>query len=81
MWSPGWKPCKTALDSYECRHGWSPPKPSLLGRGWGELLAPIICHHPCFPFVQRVSAVLVAEWQQKLKKTGITGEKTPFNLF
>ena len=20
-WSPGWKPCKTALDSYECRHG------------------------------------------------------------
>jgi cellobiose phosphorylase len=21
MWSPGWKPCKTELDSYECRHG------------------------------------------------------------
>ncbi|WP_340111380.1 GH36-type glycosyl hydrolase domain-containing protein [Maribellus mangrovi] len=21
MWSPGWKPCKTPLDSYECRHG------------------------------------------------------------
>ncbi len=20
-WNPGWKPCKTALDSYECRHG------------------------------------------------------------
>ncbi len=20
-WSPGWKPCKTSLDSYECRHG------------------------------------------------------------
>lgn len=20
-WSPGWKPCKTALDNYECRHG------------------------------------------------------------
>jgi len=20
-WSPGWKPCKTDLDSYECRHG------------------------------------------------------------
>jgi len=20
-WSPGWKPCKTELDSYECRHG------------------------------------------------------------
>jgi cellobiose phosphorylase len=20
-WSPGWKPCKTQLDSYECRHG------------------------------------------------------------
>lgn len=21
IWSPGWKPCKTALDKYECRHG------------------------------------------------------------
>ncbi|OFY66611.1 MAG: glycosyl transferase [Bacteroidetes bacterium RBG_13_43_22] len=21
VWSPGWKPCKTPLDSYECRHG------------------------------------------------------------
>ncbi len=21
MWNPGWKPTKTALDSYECRHG------------------------------------------------------------
>ena len=20
-WSPGWKPCKTPLDNYECRHG------------------------------------------------------------
>ena len=21
IWNPGWKPCKTPLDSYECRHG------------------------------------------------------------
>ena len=21
LWSPGWKPCKTDLDHYECRHG------------------------------------------------------------
>ncbi len=21
IWSPGWKPCKTKLDNYECRHG------------------------------------------------------------
>ena len=21
VWSPGWKPCKTELESYECRHG------------------------------------------------------------
>ncbi len=21
VWNPGWKPCKTHLDSYECRHG------------------------------------------------------------
>ena len=23
IWSPGWKPCKTELDNYECRHGMS----------------------------------------------------------
>ncbi|MCG8578598.1 MAG: glycosyl transferase [Bacteroidales bacterium] len=23
IWSPGWKPCKTELDKYECRHGMS----------------------------------------------------------
>lgn len=23
VWTPGWKPCKTELDSYECRHGMS----------------------------------------------------------
>lgn len=23
VWSPGWKPCKTPLDNYECRHGMS----------------------------------------------------------
>ena len=23
IWSPGWKPCKTDLDRYECRHGMS----------------------------------------------------------
>ena len=21
VWNPGWKPCKTPLDTYECRHG------------------------------------------------------------
>ena len=21
IWSPGWKPCRTELDDYECRHG------------------------------------------------------------
>ena len=23
VWNPGWKPCKTPLDFYECRHGMS----------------------------------------------------------
>ena len=23
IWNPGWKPCKTELDKYECRHGMS----------------------------------------------------------
>lgn len=23
IWSPGWKPCRTTLDKYECRHGMS----------------------------------------------------------
>ena len=26
IWNPGWKPCKTPLDSYECRHGMNYPR-------------------------------------------------------
>ena len=29
-WNPGWKPCKTKLDNYECRHGLNYTK--ILGR-------------------------------------------------
>ena len=49
-WSPGWKPMKTPLDSYECRHGLSYTKIKGLKKGvevetlffvplgfWGEL--------------------------------------------
>ena len=55
----------------------SPPYRGGVGGGAGGLgvgllglccHSPTICHHLCFPFVQRVSAVLVAEWQQKQEK-------------
>ncbi len=51
VWSPGWKPCKTPLDSYECRHGMSYSKIKGAKNGvtaevlqfiplgfWGEIL-------------------------------------------
>ena len=33
IWSPGWKPCKTTLDWYECRHGMSYTRISGSARG------------------------------------------------
>ena len=48
------------------------------GAGWSGPCchSPTICHHRCFPFVQRASAVLVAEWQQKQKKIKSYRSKT-----
>ena len=33
VWNPGWKPCKTPLDFYECRHGMSYTR--IMGRKEG----------------------------------------------
>ncbi len=57
-----------------CCHPLCAAAPLPIGEGLGVGLfglcchSPTICHHLCFPFVQRVSAVLVAEWQQKQEK-------------
>jgi len=39
IWSPGWKPVKTTLDSYECRHGLSYTKI----KGEKMVLKPKLC--------------------------------------
>ena len=36
VWNPGWRPTRTPLDSYECRHGMGYyPHPRAQGRGGG----------------------------------------------
>ena len=58
IWSPGWKPCKTPLDKYECRHGMN--YTSILGekngisakvlffvplKTWAEVQKVTLCNH------------------------------------
>ena len=43
VWNPGWKPCKTPLERYECRHGMGYSK--LLGER-GGLKAELTCFVP-----------------------------------
>ena len=43
VWNPGWKPTKTALDSYECRHGLSYTK--LVGEK-NDVKAELLCFVP-----------------------------------
>ena len=58
--------------------GWGRLAVGLAGR-WGFCChSPTICHHLCFPFVQRAFAVLVAEWQQKQEKIFLS-EKCFYN--
>jgi len=35
IWSPGWKPCRTELDNYECRHGMGYSRISGVKNGLG----------------------------------------------
>ncbi|MBD3241618.1 MAG: glycosyl transferase [Chitinivibrionales bacterium] len=43
FWSPGWKPCKTELDAYECRHGMG--YTVIAGRR-GDISAEVTCLVP-----------------------------------
>ncbi|MEM8894779.1 MAG: glycosyl transferase [Bacteroidota bacterium] len=43
IWSPGWKPCKTPLDHYECRHGMNYTK--IKGTK-NDLSADLLCFVP-----------------------------------
>ena len=68
IWSPGWKPVKTPLDRYECRHGMGYTRIS------GELnsLEAEVLYLVPLGFKGEV---------QKLKMTNRSGEKRSFSLF
>lgn len=68
IWSPGWKPVKTELDSYECRHGLS--YTTIKGSKNG-LEAEVLFFVPLKSWCE----------VQKVKLTNTSGKKKSFKLF
>lgn len=68
LWSPGWKPVKTPLDEYECRHGLSYTK--IKGEKDG-LEAEVLFFVPLKAWCE----------VQKMKLTNNSGQKKNFKLF
>ena len=68
IWNPGWKPCRTPLDSYECRHGMGYTR--ITGKKLG-VEASVLFFVP------------LKTWGevQKLTLTNTTSEKKPLKLF
>jgi len=66
IWSPGWKPVKTELDSYECRHGMSYTKIKGVKNG---LEAEVLCFVPLKSWceVQRMTLTNTTKETKKLK--------------
>ena len=64
VWSPTLKPCKTALDSYECRHGMSPPA------------SPVPRQHRSQPALLRPTEDLGEVQKLTLRNTSAKSEKT-----
>lgn len=73
VWNPGWKPCKTSLDFYECRHGMSYTR--IMGRKndieasvlffvplhtWGEVQKLSLTNHSTE--TRRLKLFSLAEW-------------------
>ncbi|NDV59417.1 GH36-type glycosyl hydrolase domain-containing protein [Bacteroides sp. 519] len=68
VWSPGWKPCKTPLDKYECRHGMS--YTTITGEKDG-IEAEVLFFVPLSTWAE----------VQKVKLTNKTGEPRKLKLF
>jgi len=68
VWSPGWKPCKTDLDRYECRHGMS--YTTITGEKNG-IEAEVLFFVPLNTWAE----------VQKVKLTNKTGETKKIKLF
>ncbi|MCT4588127.1 MAG: glycosyl transferase [Carboxylicivirga sp.] len=68
VWSPGWKPCKTDLDKYECRHGMSYTQITGAKNG---LEAEVLCFVPLKSWAE----------VQKVKLSNTTSEPKKLKLF
>lgn len=65
VWNPGWKPCRTRLDSYECRHGMNYTR--ITGRKAGveaSVLFFVPLHAPCE--VQRMTLTNNSKEEKRL---------------
>ncbi|MDR0249392.1 MAG: glycosyl transferase [Oscillospiraceae bacterium] len=68
VWNPGWQPCKTPLDSYECRHGLGY---SVIRGSRGGIAA----EHTAFVPVDAAAEV------HRLRLTNTTSAEKSFTLF
>ncbi|MCR5395479.1 MAG: glycosyl transferase [Bacteroidales bacterium] len=68
IWNPGWKPCKTPLDHYECRHGMNYTR--ITGRKNG-IEASVLCFVPLHTWAEI----------QKLTLSNLTDQVRSFKLF
>lgn len=68
VWSPGWKPVKTQLDTYECRHGLSY---TVIKGAKNGLMAEALFFVPLNALCE----------VQRLRLTNLTGAKKSFKLF
>lgn len=68
VWSPGWKPVKTPLDTYECRHGLSY---TVVKGAKNGLMAEALFFVPLNALCEI----------QRLKLTNLTGTRKSFKLF
>lgn len=68
VWSPGWKPVKTQLDTYECRHGLSY---TVIKGAKNGLMAEALFFVPLNALCEI----------QRLKLTNLTGTRKSFKLF
>ena len=68
VWSPGWKPVKTPLDTYECRHGLSY---TVVKGAKNGLMAEALFFVPLNALCE----------VQRLKLTNLTGTRKSFKLF
>ena len=74
VWNPGWKPCKTPLDFYECRHGMSYTR--ITGKKNG-VEASVLFFVPLKKWAEVQKLTLKNESAESRSRNGVSGMPPP----